>query len=113
MSTAPYNELLINVDEKNYFFTVEEFHSKPVPPKTIMIVSERTYDKNSGLIPVFKHQYIAVDTGFTSSSYMIHPLQSKMNTFILTCIIDDADERLKVVQYIKETSEAQSHQKEG
>jgi hypothetical protein len=111
MSTAPYKNLSIKVDNKNYFFTVEEFHSNPVPAHTIMVISERTLDDSFHPLPKYDHQYIAVDEGYTATSHMIQPLQVKMNTFILTCVIPDREERKKVVQYFRDTAIKQ--QKEG
>ena len=111
MSTSPYNNLLIKVDHKNYFFTVEEFHSNPVPAYTVMVISERTLDNSFDPLPKYDHQYIAVDEGYTATSHMIQPLQVKMNMYVLTCVIPDSEERKKVVQYFRDTAIKQ--QKEG
>jgi hypothetical protein len=108
-----YNKLRILVDAKEYFFGVEEFHSKPIPPNTILVISRRIRDDSLEVIPVFHHQYIAVDEGFTSSAWIFHPLIVDMNTYMLTCVIENDEERAKVVQYFKDTAETQRTEKEA
>jgi hypothetical protein len=108
-----YNKLRILIGEKEYIFDVEEFYSKPIPPNSILVISRRIRDDSLGVIPVFYHQYIAVDEGFTSSAWIFHPLNVDMNTYMLTCVIDNDEERAKIVQYFKDTAETQRKEQEA
>jgi len=50
---------------------------------------------------------------FTSSAWIFHPLNVDMNTYMLTCVIENDEERAKVVQYFKDTAETQRKEKEA
>lgn len=93
----------ITVDGKEYRFLVEAYRNQPVPPNTVIVISERIRLADD-FFDAFTHRYVCVDEGYTSSQYMLHPLEISENHCILTAVICDNEERAKVVNYIRSKS---------
>jgi len=102
----------ITVDEKDYFFLVEAYRNQPVPPQTVIIISERT-KLTDDFFDAFTHRYVCVDEGYTSSQYMLHPLNISEHHCILTADIRDKEERAKVVNYIRSKFKEESTDEQG